>query len=145
TDASAAAGDGGSPAVDDTGRVIGTLSFVTSDAGVVVQGFNFIEPSTAIRTFLTDTGVPLDEPSKFNAAWHAGLREYFTGGYSSAARYFAEANRLLPELPDVRRIEAETRERIKTQPLLPWTTVGAIMIAVGAGGFLTLLALRYRR
>jgi S1-C subfamily serine protease len=145
TDAAAAAGASGSPAVNDAGRVIGTLSFVTSDQGTVVQGFNFIEPASAIGTFLKDTGVPLDEPSRFNAAWHAGLRDYFTGRYSSATRHFAEANRLLPELPDVRRIEADARERTKTQPLLPWATVGAIMIVVGAGGFLTLLGLRYRR
>ena len=145
TDAAAAAGASGSPAVNDTGRVIGTLSFVTSDQGTVVQGFNFIEPATAITAFLKDTGAPLEEPSKFNAAWHAGLRDYFTGSYSSAVRNFAEANRLLPELPDVRRIEAEARERVKTQPLLPWGTVGVVLIVIGAGGYITLLVLRHQR
>jgi hypothetical protein len=145
TDAAAAAGASGSPAVDGDGRVLGVLSFVTSDEGTVVQGFNFIEPARAIRQFLVGTGVPLGEPSRFNAAWHEGLRDYFTGRYSSAARHFEEANRLLPELPDLKRIEADTRERMKTQPLLPWRAVGAVMIAASLAGYAALFLRRWQR
>ena len=69
----------------------------------------------------------LDETSRFNTAWHAGLGEFFAGRYSAAARQLTEANRLLPEMPDVQRISAENAARVKTQPLLPWGRVGAAL------------------
>src|SRR2546429_680546 len=51
TDASAAWGNSGGPAVNDAGAVVGVLTFVTlsSDAqSNIVQGFNFIIPSAAV-------------------------------------------------------------------------------------------------
>jgi len=111
TDAPAAWGASGGPVVTSRGEVLGVLTFVSLSGGDgnIVQGFNFVIPSAAVRDFLKGTAAPLDEPSRFNAAWHAGLRDYFAGNYSRAERRFAEANRLLPELPDVRRLSAEAK------------------------------------
>ncbi len=128
TDASAAWGNSGGPAVNDVGAVVGVLTFVTlsSDAqSNIVQGFNFIIPSAAVVKFLEGTPVPRGEPNRFNAAWHAGLRDHFAGNYRRARAELAEANRLLPELPDVRRITLENDERLKREPLLPWTSWSA--------------------
>jgi hypothetical protein len=110
TDAPAAWGNSGGPAVGHTGEVLGVLTFVSlGGEGGIVQGFNFVIPSAAVREFLRGTGVPLGEASRFNAAWHAGLRDFFSGNYARAGKHFAEANRLLPELPDVRRMTAEAK------------------------------------
>jgi hypothetical protein len=111
----------------------------------VVQGFNFVLPSAAVKDFLKDAGVTLGEPSKFNAAWHAGLREHFAGNYSRAARHFEEANRLVPELPDVRRITAENEERRKSEPLLPWRTVAVAVLLASAVAYAILTARRWQR
>ena len=145
TDAAAATGASGSPAVGTDGRVLGVLSFVTSDQGTVVQGFNFVLPAAALLDFLKGTGVPLDEPSKFNTAWYAALSEHFAGNYSRAARHLQEANRLVPELPDVRRLSAENEERRKSEPFLPWRTVAAGVLVACAVGFAALAARRWRR
>ena len=122
TDASAAWGNSGGPAVNDAGEVVGVLTFVTlsSDAqSNIVQGFNFVIPSAAVTKFLEGTPVPRGEPSRFNAAWHAGLRDHFAGNYRRARAELMEANRLLPDLPDVRRMTIENAERLKREPLLP--------------------------
>lgn len=145
TDAAAATGASGSPAVGSDGRVIGVLSFVTSDQGTVVQGFNFVLPAAAVLDFLKGTGVALDEPSKFNAAWHAALSEHFAGNYSRAARHLQEANRLVPELPDVRRLTADNDERRKSEPFLPWRTVAAAVLVACAVAYAALAARRWRR
>jgi len=79
--------------------------------------------------------VPRGEPNRFNAAWHAGLRDHFAGNYRRARAELAEANRLLPELPDVRRITLENDERLKREPLLPWTQVAIGMLVVSAAGW----------
>jgi len=139
TDAPAAWGNSGGPAVDVNGRVVGVLTFVTlepSGTGVV-QGFNFVIPSAAVREFLADTSVPLNGMSKFNNAWHTGLAEFFAGKNTTAARYLQEANRLLPELPDVRRITAENEERIKhpaPRPF-PWAAIAIAVIVVSGLAF----------
>lgn len=150
TDAPAEGGNSGGPAVDDRGRVVGVLTFVTSaqgEGGGTVQGFNFIIPVQAVREFLAGTEVPLKEPSKFNTAWHAALADFFDGSYSRAARHFAEANRLLPELPDVKRMEAENAERIKNPPPrpFPWRLVAGAAIVLALAGYGVMWARRRKR
>jgi len=148
TDAAAAWGNSGGPAVNDAGEVVGVLTFVTlsSDAQAdIVQGFNFVIPAAAVVKFLEGTSVRRDEPSRFNAAWYAGLRDYFAGNHRRARAELAEANRLLPELPDVRRVTMENDERLKREPLLPWTWVAIGMLAVSATGWAVLLVRRRQR
>jgi serine protease Do len=145
TDAAAETGTSGGPVVDAAGLVVGVMTAVTPGEGGAVQGFNFIIPVATVKEFLSDTTVALDEPSRFNAAWHAGLAASFAGRYSRAAPLFAEANRLLPELPDVQRISVENAARAKTQPLLPWSQVGGGLITLSLAGYATLLAIRWRR
>jgi S1-C subfamily serine protease len=147
TDAPAAWGNSGGPAVNDAGEVVGVLTFVTlsSDAQAdIVQGFNFVIPAAAVVKFLDGTPVPRDERSRFNAAWHSGLRDYFAGNYRRARGKLAEANRLLPELPDVRRLTLENDERLKREPLLPWTWIAVGMLVVSASGW-TVLVIRRRQ
>lgn len=146
TDAPAAWGNSGGPAVSSQGHVLGVLTFVTLESGGqggIVQGFNFVIPSAAVREFIKGTGVDLAEKSRFNAAWHTGLADYFAGNYSRAEKSFAEANRLLPELPDVRRMTAEAKNP-PPRPF-PWTTVAAAVIVVALGACGGALGMRWQR
>ena len=145
TDAAAEPGISGGPALNPAGAVVGVVTFVTQGEGGAVQGFNFIIPSGAVRDFLSGTTVALDETSRFNTAWHVALRDFFSGRYSRAATSLKEANRLLPELPDVVRITTEAAERSKTQPLLPWGQVGGALVLAGFAGYAVLLWLRHQR
>jgi S1-C subfamily serine protease len=145
TDAAAAVGGSGSPAVGNDGRVLGVLTFATSAQGTAVQGFNFVIPAMAVLEFLKGTGVRLDEPSNFNRAWHAALSDYFAGHYSRAARHLEEANRLVPELPDVRRVTADNDERRKSEPLVPWRTIAVSVLVASALAYAALAARRWWR
>jgi S1-C subfamily serine protease len=136
TDASAAAGDSGAPAVNERGQVIGVLTFVSRAPaeGGVVQGFNFIIPISAILDFVKDAGFTPGEAGAFNRAWWAALGAFFAGDYAGASGPLREANRIVPDLPDVRRIAAENDERIKNPPPrpFPWRAMGLALTAVGA-------------
>jgi hypothetical protein len=138
TDASAAGGDSGGPVVNDRGEVVGVMTFVSDATGgtATVQGFNFIIPSAAVRDFVKDASVTLGEPGAFSRAWAAGLAAFFAGDYPGARPHLAEANRLLPDLPDVQRITTENDERIKNPPprRFPWETTGAVLTLLGALG-----------
>jgi serine protease Do len=148
TDAPAAWGNSGGPALNEAGEVVGVLTFVTvaSDAErTPVQGFNFVIPSAAASKFLEGTAGPRRSAGRFNAAWHAGLRHYFLGNYRRARADLAEANRLLPELPDVRRVIADNEARQAREPWLPWRTIAVAMLIASGTGYAALAARHWRR
>src|SRR5262249_52761475 len=64
TDASAAGGDSGGPTIDDRGRVVGVLTFVTvtGDQGGIVQGVHFVLPAHAGRDLFPAPGREAPEP-----------------------------------------------------------------------------------
>ncbi len=150
TDAPAAWGNSGGPAVNGKGAVVGVLTFVSlapGPEGSIVQGFNFVIPSEAVREFVKDTEVRLEGKSKFTEAWVSGLREFFTDDWKGALRRFEQADKLLPNLPDVKRLMSEARESIKNPPPRPfpwfWVAVGVTLLSgAGYGGQ---FALRWRK
>ena len=150
TDAPAAWGNSGGPAVNQKGAVVGVLTFVSlapGPEGAIVQGFNFIIPSQAVKGFVTGTPVNLAATSKFNEMWFAGLQAFFTEDWKGAARLFEGADKLLPGLPDVKRMLAEAQDKVKHPPPRPfpwaWATLGVTLVS--AGGYGGLVARRWWR
>lgn len=145
TDAPAAWGNSGGPAVNLHAEVTGVLTFVSlapGPEGSIVQGFNFIIPSAAVRDFVQGTEVKLDGRSKFNDDWWAGLRDFFDQSYRSAARHFEAADKLQPDFPDVKRILADARSRPTPIPWA-WLTGGVTLLSLAAYGGMWVL--RWKR
>ena len=141
TDAPAAWGNSGGPAVDNHGDVDGVLTFVSlapGPEGSIVQGFNFVIPSNAVKDFVRDLPVDLNSQGKFNPIWFAGLRAFFTEDWKGAVRQFEEADKLLPGLPDVKRMLDDAREMVKHPPPRPfpwfWVAVGVTLVSAGGYG-----------
>jgi hypothetical protein len=110
-----------------------------------VQGFNFAIPSAAIGAFLEGSGARPGRTGRFDTAWRAGLRDFFTASHASAAKHLREADAILQGLPDVQRVIAENTERAESEPLLPWDIVGAALAGISLLGYVALLARRARR
>jgi rhodanese-related sulfurtransferase len=138
TDAPAAHGNSGGPAVGDDAQLVGVLTFVSiSQGGAIVQGFNFLIPARDVRTFLQGTGVRPGE-SRFNPVWVAGIELLFGDRYAAAEAKLKEADRLLPRLPDVKRLLADAEAKVKNPPPRPfpwaWATLGVSLLSAGAYG-----------
>jgi len=139
TDAPAAHGNSGGPAVGHHGTVVGVLTFVSLSpaGGSIVQGFNFLIPARDVRKFLAETDVKPGD-SSFNGVWAAGLRDLFNERFKAAAAKLAEANKLLPDLPDVKRSLAEAEFKVKNPPPRPfpwaWVTLGLALVSGGGYG-----------
>lgn len=150
TDASAAWGNSGGPAINARGELLGVLTFVSlapGPEGSIVQGFNFIIPAQAVRTFVKDTPIKIDDPGKFNPVWFAGLHDFFTEDFKNAVRRFEEADRILAGLADVKRMLGEARDKVKHPPPRPfpwfWVAVGVTFLS--AGGFGTQYFVRWQK
>jgi len=76
--------------------------------------------------------------SAFNVAWEAGLDAFFRDRDELAVQKIQEANRLVPNLADVKRTLAEAEDRAKHPRPRPfpwaWTTFGVSMLSVGTYG-----------
>jgi len=139
TDAPAAHGNSGGPAITDDASLVGVMTFVSlSASGAIVQGYNFLIPAKDVAKFLQGTEVTRPGESQFNAVWAAGIEAFLTGSYSTAVAKIGEANALLPGLTDVKRLLAETEEKVKHPPPRPfpwaWATLGVTFLSVGAYG-----------
>jgi rhodanese-related sulfurtransferase len=150
TDAPAAWGNSGGPAVNRHGEVVGVLTFVTlapGPEGGIVQGFNFVIPAAAVQAFLQDTGVVPNAGGRFNAAWWAGLRAFFADDFRTAQARLTEANGILPNLPDVKRMLAEAQDKLAHPPPrpFPWAWVALGVTLASGSGFGGLWARRWWR
>jgi hypothetical protein len=150
TDAPAAWGNSGGPAVDEKGTVAGVLTFVSlapGPEGSIVQGFNFLIPSQAVKDFIAGTPVDLAATSKFNEAWYLGLRAFFSEDWKGAVRRFEETDKLLPNQPDVKRMLTQARDLVKNPPPRPfpwfWVAIGVTFLS--AGGYGAQFFLRWQR
>jgi rhodanese-related sulfurtransferase len=138
TDAPAAHGNSGGPAVGDDSLVVGVLTFISlSEGGAIIQGYNFMIPARDVRTFLQGTEVKPGE-SRFNVAWKAGVELMLDQRYPAAVAKLAEVNALLPNLVDVKRAMVEAEDKVKHPPPRPfpwaWATLGVSLLSVGAYG-----------
>jgi len=133
TDAAASWGNSGGPGVNAQGDVIGILTFIslTSDETQAIQGFNFLVPANVAREFARTARARLDAPSPFNAVWHDGVARFARGDWAGAQAKLDAAARLVPNLPDVQHLQAETEIRLLQDKRLPFPLVlGASVAAV---------------
>ena len=150
TDASAAWGNSGGPAINAKAELVGVLTFVSLAPGAegsIVQGFNFAIPTQTVKNFVSDQLVKVNQPGKFNPVWFAGLRDYFTDDWKGAKRKFEDADKVQPGLVDVKRMLDEAKEIIKNPPPRPfpwfWVTIGVTLLS--AGGYGAQFAIRWHK
>jgi S1-C subfamily serine protease len=151
TDASAAWGNSGGPAINPKAELVGVLTFVSlapGAEGAIVQGFNFAIPVQTVKNFVADTPVKINQQGKFNQAWFAGLHDFFTeGDWKGAKRKFGEADKIQPGLLDVKRMLDDATEKVKNPPPKPfpwfWVTIGVTLLS--AGGYGAQVGLRWQK
>jgi len=138
TDAAASWGNSGGPAVTEQGEAVGVLTFIslTSDETQAIQGFNFLIPTNIVREFARTAGVRLDAPSPFNAVWYDAVGRFSRKDWKGAQAALDAAARLVPNLPDVQHLQAETEIRLlqDQQSPLPFVlggSVAAVLVLVG--------------
>jgi rhodanese-related sulfurtransferase len=140
TDASAAHGNSGGPGIGEDAALVGVMVAVTlsPSGGAIVQGFNFLIPARDVATFLQGTEVTKPGESTFNPVWAAGIDLFFDQRYKAAAAKIAEANKLVPNLADVKRMLTEAEKMVKNPPPRPfpwaWATIGVTLVSLGAYG-----------
>src|SRR5437867_1855232 len=121
TDAPAAHGNSGGPAITDDATLVGVMQFVSlSASGANVQGFNFLIPARDVDKFLRGTEVTKPGDSKFNPVWAAGVELLLAQRYKAALAKISEANQLVPNLTDVKHSLALAREKVKNPPPEPF-------------------------
>ena len=148
TDAAASWGNSGGPAVNEQGEVVGMLTFIslTSDETQAIQGFNFLVPVNIVKEFARVAGVSLDKRSPFNTVWHEAVDRYGRGDWAGAQSRLDAVNRLVPNLPDVQRLQTDVQlHLLQPSPSLSPLVAGSIGFVVLAACGAAWVILRRRR
>ena len=114
------------------------VSLAPGAEGSIVQGFNFVIPSAAVTDFVRGTPVKVNGPQQVQRRLvRRASSAFFAEDWQGRLRHFEEADKLHPNLPDVRRMLAEAREKVKNPPPkpFPWFWVAIGVTLVSAGGF----------
>jgi rhodanese-related sulfurtransferase len=139
TDAPAAHGNSGGPAIGNDSLVVGVMTFVSlsPSGGSIVQGFNFLIPARDVLKFLEKTPVTRPGASRFSEAWNAGLAALFGDRYTHAVAKISEANKLVANLRDVKRALAEAENKVKNPPPrpFPWALVAFAVTLISGGAY----------
>ena len=148
TDAPAAHGNSGGPAITDDASLLGVMMAVSlSESGGVVQGFNFLIPAKDVRAFLKGTAVTKPGESHFNTVYVPGLEALFNGRYSVAVARLAQANALQPNFIAVKRALGEAEDKVKNPPPrpVPWAWVTLAVTVLSLGAYASMFARRWWR
>ncbi|HKV39737.1 MAG TPA: FHA domain-containing protein [Blastocatellia bacterium] len=112
TTAPATHGNSGGPVLDDKGEIVGLLTFGGGRPGEQeVSGFAFIVPTSTAMAFVREEGVR-NEEGPVDAAYRAGLDDYFARHYSAAMTKFQEVKRLFPHHSKVAWLLADCSKQI---------------------------------
>ncbi|MBL8474272.1 MAG: trypsin-like peptidase domain-containing protein [Rhodocyclaceae bacterium] len=112
TSTSATHGNSGGPVLNQSGEVIGMLTFRGDTVnGQEVQGFNFIVPSNTAREYLAPAGTTNAE-GLVDRAWTVGLDDFWSGRYTPAKQHFEEVVALVPSHNEARKLITEAQEHI---------------------------------
>jgi serine protease Do len=144
TDTAITHGNSGGPAFNSKGEVIGIATLGSADQRQEVQGFNFLVPVNTAKEFIRSTGVDLNVQSLFNKLWSEALDLYSIPNYKKTLNKIDEVNRLLPNMPDVKKLQVSAQEKISTQkgglPLVP--IIIAVLGVIIVGGIVLFVILR---
>ncbi len=135
TDTPIAHGNSGGPAFNAKGQVIGmsTLASIekTRSGFQQIQGFNFLVPINTVKEFIARAGIKTNEESLFNKLWAQALEAYRNQECDEVMKHCGAVLKLLPNQPDVLKLQRLTQERI-TRGECP-VSIKKIAFYVGVG------------
>jgi serine protease Do len=146
TDTAITHGNSGGPAFNSKGEVIGIATLGSIDQkGQEIQGFNFLVPVNTAKEFIRASCVDLNTESLFNKLWSEALDLYSKTDYEKALSKIDEVNRLMPNQPDVNKLQISAQEKISNPqkgglPLVP--IMIAVLGAIFVGGIVLVVILR---
>jgi serine protease Do len=148
TDAALTWGNSGGPAFNSKGEVIGIATFISisqaQGAPQAIQGFNFLVPVNTAKEFIRTSGADINAESLFNKLWGEALELYSKPDYKQTLSKIDEVNRLLPNQPDVKKLQLSAQEKISNSK--GGVPLGPIMMAVAGilliGGIVIFVVMR---
>ncbi|HVX57714.1 MAG TPA: serine protease, partial [Candidatus Saccharimonadales bacterium] len=96
SDADAGHGNSGGPAIDDSGRVIGLLTYRYADTDSGDAATSYIRDIADFTALAANNGVTIDSRSSTQAAWEQGLERYSHSHYSAALTDFQKVQAAYP-------------------------------------------------
>ena len=111
-DAAITHGNSGGPVLDETGHVVGVVTFGSLDEqGSMVQGMNFAIPVGIVKNFLKELGVK-PEQGELTKQYHAAVEAFNQADYDAADEQFCELQKQSPDFPYIKEFLDEIKKKL---------------------------------
>ncbi|WHY76977.1 S1C family serine protease [Neobacillus sp. WH10] len=139
--AAATHGNSGGPVINETGQIIGLLTFRGDTVnGQEVQGFNFAVPVNTVQEFVNQAGVK-NTKSETDKLYKDGLELYWGGYYKHALEKFEAVQRIYPNHSEIKQYIANSEKKMSSSKTL-WSDYTTIFYIIdGVSGLLILVLL----
>jgi S1-C subfamily serine protease len=137
--AAATHGNSGGPVVDESGKIVGLLTFRGDTVnGQEVQGFNFAVPSETVMEFVNQSGAKNDL-SDVDKLYKDGLELYWGGFYKDALVKFEQLQRLNPNHSEIKKLIMDSEQKSSESKILWSKYKTAFIIYDSAAGVIIIV------
>ncbi len=144
-------GNSGGPVLNDSGEVIGMLTFRGDTVNnQEVSGFAFVVPSSTMMEFVKQAGAT-NEEGVVDKRYKEGLEFFWKGQYTPAIAKFEEVRRLHPQHSETEKLIRESQQNIsdgkEVSSGLGLIVVGGglVLLLLVGGGLIAFLAMRKKK
>lgn len=137
TDANLKEGNSGGPVVDEEGKVIGIISYIsyiisTDRVPKEVRDYKFLVPINTAKEFLRDAGVETNKVSEFTKTYNQLLSEYWRGNLFKAKELVDVALSSMENQPDLLKLKEKVLKDIQNlSPLKKLWLQSKILVVAG--------------
>lgn len=149
SDATGSHGNSGGPAFDESGKVVGLLTYGSQQIQDGDGNYAYLRDVKDLKDLAKDKSISLNTDSKTQKVWSQGLDEFYNAHFHAAISKFEEAKKIYPALAQADTMITVANTKIAngeeaSDPLLTVLLIGVGVLALGGIVYMVMVISKHR-